>query len=145
MLADERQRTVDLRKPLRLKKGVFWNEIAADGEIPLGGVVVILKIMSVMDALSVIVPFPSHKLDTALGGVARQHRLQSILRTRDVDTLLPVQHAALSGDAAETPFFPADGQVVILDGLYRETVLPQPGGGFFKVTELRGDPRWALP
>ena len=28
--------------------------------------------------------------------------------------------------------------MVILDGLYRETVLPQPGGGFFKETELRG-------
>ena len=53
-------------------------------------------------------------------------------------TLLPVQHAALAGDAAETPFFPADGQVVIFDWLYRETVLPQPGGGFFKETELRG-------
>ena len=45
---------------------------------------------------------------------------------------------ALAGDAAEMPFFPADGQVVILDGLYRETVLPQPNGGFFKETELRG-------
>ena len=53
-------------------------------------------------------------------------------------TLLPVQHAAPAGDTAETPFSPADGQVVILDGLYRETVLPQPGGGFFKVTELCG-------
>ena len=133
--------------------------------------------MSVMDALSVEVPFPSHKLDASFGGVARQHRvtkvskdavvtsetagfeprrgfqnrhvlrsrfggvdhgLQRILRTGDVDTLLPVQHAALAGDAAETPFFPADGQVVILDGLYRETVLPQPNGGFFKETELRG-------
>ena len=51
---------------------------------------------------------------------------------------LPVQHAALAGDAAEVPFFPANGQVVILDRLHRETVLPQPGGGFFKVTELRG-------
>lgn len=29
--------------------------------------------MSVMDALSVEVPFPSHKLDAPLGGVARQH------------------------------------------------------------------------
>ena len=43
-----------------------------------------------------------------------------------------------AGDAAETPFFPADGQVLVLDGLYRETVLPQPNGGFFKETELRG-------
>ena len=41
-------------------------------------------------------------------------------------------------DWAETPFFPADGQVVILNRLHRETVLSQPGGGFFKVTELRG-------
>ena len=28
--------------------------------------------------------------------------------------------------------------MVILDGLYRETVLPQPNGGFFKETKLRG-------
>lgn len=168
---------VDLRKLLRLKKGVFLNKPAAQGEVALGGVVVLLKIMSVVDALSVEVPLPGHKLDAALGGVARQHRaaevrkdavvagetagfekrrgfqnrhvfrshfggvdhrLQCVLCTGDVDTLLPVQHAALAGDAAETPFFPADGQVVILDGLYRETVLPQPNGGFFKETELRG-------
>ena len=36
------------------------------------------------------------------------------------------------------PFFPADGQVVILNRLHRETVLSQPNGGFFKETELRG-------
>ena len=64
--------------------------------------------------------------------------MQRILRPDAVDTLLPVQHAALAGDAAETPFFPADGQVVILNRLHRETVLPQPNGGFFKETELRG-------
>ena len=28
--------------------------------------------------------------------------------------------------------------MVILNRLHRETVLPQPGGGFFKETELRG-------
>ena len=133
--------------------------------------------MSVMDALSVEVPLPSHKLDAPLGGVTRQHRvtevredtvvaiqsagfeprrgfqnryvfrshfsgvdhrLQSVLRAEGIDTLLPVQHAALAGNAAEAPFFPADGQVVILNRLHRETVLLQPGGGFFKVTELRG-------
>ena len=137
----------------------------------------ILEIVSVMDALSVEVPLPSHKLDAPLGGVARQycaaevredavvavqsagfeprrgfqnchvfrshfggvdHRLQSVLRPNIVHVLLPVQHAALAGNAAEAPFFPADGQAVILDRLHRETVLPQPGGGFFKVTELRG-------
>jgi len=32
----------------------------------------------------------------------------------------------------------ADGQVVILDQFHRETVLPQPNGGFFKETELCG-------
>ena len=64
--------------------------------------------------------------------------LQSVLHADTIHILLPVQHAAPAGDAAETPFFPADGQVVILDGLYRETVLPQPNGGFFKETELRG-------
>ena len=66
------------------------------------------------------------------------HRLQSVLRPDTVHVLLAVQHAALAGDAAETPFFPADGQVVILDRFYRETVLPQPNGGFFKETKLRG-------
>ena len=130
-----------------------------------------------MDAFAVEVPLPSHELDAAFGGVARQHcvtevskdavvtseigrlelrcvfqnrhvfrshfsgvdhRLQSVLRPDTVHVLLAVQHAALAGDAAETPFFPADGQVVIFDWLYRETVLPQPGGGFFKETELRG-------
>ena len=77
-----------------------------------------------------------HVFRSHFGGV--DHRLQCVLCAGDVNTLLPVQHAALAGDAAETPFFPADGQVVILDGLYRETVLPQPNGGFFKETELRG-------
>jgi len=153
------------------------NKSAAHGEVPLGGVIVILEIMSVMDAFAVEVPLPSHELHAAFGGVARQHcvtevskdavvtgeigrlelrcvfqnrhvfrshfsgvdhRLQCVLCTGDVDTLLPVQHAALAGDAAETPFFPADGQVVILDRFYRETVLPQPNGGFFKETKLRG-------
>ena len=66
------------------------------------------------------------------------YALQRILRPNTVHVLLPVQHAAPAGDAAETPFFPADGQVVILNRLHRETVLSQPGGGFFKVTELRG-------
>ena len=61
---------VDLRKLLRLKKGAFWNEIATDGEIPLGGVVALLKIVPVMDALSVEVPLPGHKLDASLGGAA---------------------------------------------------------------------------
>ena len=28
--------------------------------------------------------------------------------------------------------------MLIFDRFYRKTVLPQPGGGFFKVTELRG-------
>ena len=64
---------VDLRKLLWLKKGVFWNKIAADGEVPLGGIVVLLKIMSVMDAFAVEVPLPSHELHAAFGGVARQH------------------------------------------------------------------------
>ena len=77
-----------------------------------------------------------HVFRSHFGGV--DHRLQSVLRAEGIDTLLPVQHTALVRDAAETPFFPADGQVVILDGLYRETVLPQPNGGFFKETELRG-------
>ena len=130
-----------------------------------------------MGAFAVEVPLPSHELDAAFGGVARQHRaaevrkdavvagetagfekrggfqnrhvfrshfggvdhgLQRILRPDAVDTLLPVQHAALAGNAAEAPFFPADGQVVIFDRFHRETVLPQPNGGFFKETELRG-------
>ena len=177
LLADKRQRAVDLRKLLRLKKGVFWNKISADGEVPLGGIVVLLKIMSVMDAFAVEVPLPSHELHAAFGGVARQHRvtevsentvvagetagfeprrgfqnrhvfrshfsgvddaLQRILRPNTVHVLLSVQHDALAGDAAETPFFPADGQVVIFNRFYRKTVLPQPNGGFFKETKLRG-------
>ena len=56
---------VDLRKLLRLEKGAFLNKPAAQGEVAFGGFVVILKIMSVMDALSVEVPLLSHKLDTA--------------------------------------------------------------------------------
>ena len=89
LFTDESQRAVDLSKLLRFKKGVFWNEIAADGEVPLGGVVVILKIMSVMDALSVEVPFPSHKLDAPLGGVARQH---CVTKVRE-DTVVAIQPA----------------------------------------------------
>ena len=116
--------------------------------------------MSVMDALSVEVPLPSHKLDAPLGGVARQqrvtevredtvvaiqsagfeprrgfqnchvfrshfgdvdHGLQRILRPNTVHVLLPVQHAALAGNAAEAPFFPADGQVVIFVLLVKKT------------------------
>ena len=73
-----------------------------------------------------------------MDSIRAQDALQRILRPDTIYILLTVQHAALAGNAAEAPFFPADGQVVILDGLYRETVLPQPGGGFFKETELRG-------
>lgn len=64
---------VDLCKLLRLKKGVFLNKSAAHGEVAFGGFIVVLEIMSVMDALSVEVPFLGHKLDASLGGVARQH------------------------------------------------------------------------
>ena len=63
LLADERQRAVELRKLLRFKKGAFLNKPAAHGEVPLGGIVVVLEIVPVMDALSVEVPLPSHKLD----------------------------------------------------------------------------------
>ena len=48
-----------------------------------------------------------HVLRSHFGGV--DDALQRILRPDAVHTLLPVQHAALAGDAAETPFFPADG------------------------------------
>ena len=54
------------------------NKSAAHGEIAFGGFVVVLEIMSVMDALSVEVPLPGHKLDAALGGVARQHRVTEV-------------------------------------------------------------------
>ena len=64
---------VDLRKLLRLKKGVFWNKPAAHGKVTFSGFVVALKIVSVMDAFAVEVPLPSHELDAPLGGVARQH------------------------------------------------------------------------
>lgn len=125
------------------------NKPAAHGEVPLGGVVVVLEIVPVMDALSVEVPLPSHELDAPLGGVARQHRaaevredtvvaiqsagfeprrsfqnrhvfrshfggvdhgLQRILRPNTVHVLLPVQHAALAGYAAETPFSQQTGR-----------------------------------
>ena len=56
---------------------------------------------------------------------------------RDTVTVI-VQNSRGVPLAAETPFFPADGQVVILNRLHRETVLSQPNGGFFKVTKLRG-------
>lgn len=77
LLADERQRTVDLRKLLRLKKGAFLNKPAAHGEVPLGGVVVVLEIVPVMDALSVEVPLPSHELDAPLWGGPPALRHQS--------------------------------------------------------------------
>ncbi|MFR5844402.1 MAG: hypothetical protein ACLUEU_00985 [Oscillospiraceae bacterium] len=64
--------------------------------------------------------------------------MQRILCPDTVHILLAVQHTASAGYAAETPFFPADGQVVILNRFYRKTVLPQPNGGFFKEMELRG-------
>ena len=54
------------------------NKPAAHGEVPLGGVIVILEIMSVMDAFVVEVPLPGHKLDAAFGGVARQHRVTKV-------------------------------------------------------------------
>ena len=41
--------------------------------------------------------------------IRTQDALQRILRPDAVHTLLPVQHAALAGNAAEAPFFPADG------------------------------------
>lgn len=89
LLADERQRAVDLRKLLRFKKGVFWNKPAADGEVSLGGIVVILKIMSVMDAFAVEVLLPSHELDAPLGGVGRQH---CVTKVRE-DAVVTIQSA----------------------------------------------------
>ena len=70
LFTDERQSVVNLRKLLRLKKGIFLNKPAAQCEVALGGVVVLLKIVPVMDALSVEVPLPGHKLDASLGGAA---------------------------------------------------------------------------
>ena len=89
LLADERQRAVDLRKLLRLKKGVFLNKPAAHGEVAFGGVIVILKIMSVMDAFAVEVPLPSHELDAPLGGVGRQH---CVTKVRE-DAVVAIQSA----------------------------------------------------
>ena len=63
--------------------------------------------------------------------------LQSILRPNTVHVLLPVQHAALAGYAAEMPFFPADGQVLILDVLRLEAGVYQADFEFFEVPELR--------
>ena len=77
-----------------------------------------------------------HVFRSHLGGV--NHALQRILRPDTVHVFLPVQDAALAGDTAEAPFFTADRQVVIFDRLHRETVLPQPIGGFFEETELCG-------
>ena len=54
------------------------NKSAAHGEVAFGGIVVVLEIMSVMDALSLEVPFPCHKLDASLGAVARQHRVTEV-------------------------------------------------------------------
>ena len=104
LLADKSQCAVDLRKLLRLEKGAFLNEIAADGEIPLGGFIVVLKIMPVMDALSVEVPLPSHKLDAAFGGVARQHRAAEVRK----DTVVTVQPTGLEkrGRFPESPCIP---------------------------------------
>lgn len=64
--------------------------------------------------------------------------MKILVCVKQVPDTSAVQHAAPAGDTAETPFFPADGQVVIFDWFYRKTVLPQPNGGFFKETELRG-------
>ena len=63
--------------------------------------------------------------------------LQSILRADAIHVLLPVQHAAPSGDLAETPFFPADGQVLILDALRLKAGVYQADFEFLEVPELR--------
>ena len=44
-----------------------------------------------MDALSVEVPLPSHKLDAALGGVARQHRAAEVRK----DAVVAIQSCGL--------------------------------------------------
>ena len=41
--------------------------------------------------------------------------LQSVLRADAIHVLLPVQHAAPSGDPAEVVAFPSDGQVLVLE------------------------------
>ena len=63
--------------------------------------------------------------------------LQCVLRTGDVDTLLPVQHAASAGDPVEAPFFPSDGQMLILDALRLKVGVYQADFEFLEVPELR--------
>ena len=70
-------------------------------------------------------------------GIGAQDALQRILRTGDVDTLLPVQHAASAGDPVEAPFFPSDGQMLILDALRLKVGVYQADFEFLEVPELR--------
>ena len=60
-----------------------------------------------------------------------------IITAWDVDTLLPVQHAASAGDPVEAPFFPSDGQMLILDALRLKVGVYQADFEFLEVPELR--------
>ena len=76
-----------------------------------------------------------HVFRSRFGGV--DYASQRILRPNTVHVLLSVQHAALAGDTAETPFFPADGQMLILDALRLKAGVYQADFEFLEVPELR--------
>ena len=160
----------------RLEQYFLGKKPAASDEVVLGLLAAVLKVVTMMDALTVPIQLPRHKLDAALGRMSRQHSIaevsedtvvagetadfeprggfhsghilqrlrgdvldaiQGILCLGRVHIRPPIEHAALAGDSAETPFFPADGQVLVLDALRFEASVYQADFEFFEVPELR--------
>ena len=88
---DERQCVVKLRKLRRVKKGVLGNKAAAHGKIVFGRFVVLLKVISLMNASPIPVPPPHDKLHAPLRRMACQHRVAKVGK----DSIVPDRTARL--------------------------------------------------
>ena len=73
LLPGEAQGVVDLGELFRSKKGVFLNQPAPCGEVPLRFLVMLVEIVSGVDALTIPIPFPGNEADAIAGGMPRQN------------------------------------------------------------------------
>ena len=73
LLSGEAQGVVDLGELLRRKKGVFLNQPAPCGEVPLRLPVMLIEIVPGVDALTIPILFPGNEADAIAGGMPRQN------------------------------------------------------------------------
>ena len=68
LLSGKTQGVVDIGELLRCKKGVFRNQPAPCGEVPLRLLVMLIEIVPGVDALTIPIPFPGNEADAIAGG-----------------------------------------------------------------------------